>query len=91
MTHEWLTRILERLSTDSYALWQVLGSTCSTPEHREALVWPNDNHLCVLCGHTGFTETHFSENRDGKAVLQVLFNVQHLHNGENGIAQIWQF
>lgn len=93
MTHEWLTRDLKRMSSESYAIWQIgRVSSFSTPEQVwKSLVWPNDNIVCVLCGHTGFAGTLFSENQNGRKVPQILFNLQHLEKGGNGIIQIWRF
>lgn len=93
MTHEWLTRELKRVSGDSYAFWQIgNGSSFSTPEQIwNSLVWPNNNIVCVLCGHNGFAGTLFSKNMAGRDVPQILFDIQLLPNGGDGIVQVWNF
>lgn len=92
MTHEWLTRYGERVSTDSYAELQLEGySSYTTPEQVwSKLVKPNDNIICVLCGHNGFVAKLFSENDNGRLVPQILFNLQYQENGGNGYIQLWE-
>ena len=92
MTHEWLTRYGERISTDSYAELQLEGySSYTTPEQVwRKLVKPNDNIICVLCGHNGFVAKLFSENDSGRSVPQILFNLQYQENGGNGFIQLWE-
>ena len=93
MTHEWLTRYGERISTASYAESQFSGfSSYSTPEEIwESLVKPNDNIICVLCGHNGFSAKLFSTNDAGRDVPQILFNLQYQEHGGNGLIQLWEF
>ena len=93
MTHEWLTRYGERVSSHSYAESQFKGfSSYSTPEEVwNDLVNPNDNVLCVICGHNGFAAKLFSENMAGRQVPQILFNLQYQENGGNGLLQLWEF
>ena len=93
MTHEWLTRDGERISSDSYAEMHFSGySSYTTPEEVwNTLVKPNDNIICVLCGHNGFSAHLFSENDAGREVPQILFNLQYLENGGNGYVQLWEF
>ena len=93
MTHEWLTTAGERISTGSYAERQFKGySTYSSPEELwESLVKPNDNIVCVLCGHNGFSSKLFSENDAGREVPQILFNLQYQENGGNGLVHLWEF
>lgn len=92
LTHEWLTRFGERVSSNSYAEAQFSGySTYSTPEQLwNRLVKPNDNILCVLCGHNGFSAKLFSKNTTGRDVPQVLFNLQYQNNGGDGLVQLWE-
>lgn len=93
MTHEWLTRVGNRLSGYSYAEMQFTGySSFSTPEEVwKTLVKPNDNIICVLCGHNGFAAKLFSMNDAGREVPQILFNLQFQENGGNGLVQLWEF
>ena len=67
-------------------------SSYTTPEQVwNTLVKPNDNIICVLCGHNGFFATLFSENDSGRQVPQILFNLQYQENGGNGYVQLWEF
>lgn len=93
MTHEWLSDNIIRVSNDSYAYWQIgSGSTFSTAEQVwESLVWPNNNIVCVLCGHNVLTGQLLSKNQAGREVPQIMLNTQKLENGGNGIIQIWEF
>lgn len=93
VTHEWLTRSGERISSGSTAEAQFRGySSYSTPEQVwQRLVYPNDNIWCVLCGHNGFCKLLYSENQAGRNVPQLLFNLQYQDNGGNGLIQIWKF
>lgn len=93
MTHEWLTRYSKRISKGSYAEMQFSGySSYSTPEEIwEYLVKPNNNIVCVLCGHNGFAGKVYTENDFGRVVPQILFNLQYQENGGNGYVQLWEF
>lgn len=93
MTHEWLTKYGQRVNSGSYAELQFSGfSTFSTPEELwNELVAPNNNIICVLCGHNGFSAKLFSENKSGRKVPQILFNLQYQQNGGNGLLQLWEF
>ena len=93
MTHEWLTHDGERVGSGSYAEAQFSGySSFSSPEDIWlSLVKPNDNIICVLCGHNGFSAKLFSENDSGRMVPQILFNLQYQDNGGNGLVQVWEF
>ncbi len=92
MTHEWLSRSGERIHTDSYAEAHFPNSSYSTPEEIwQTLVYPNDNILCVICGHNGFCKYLFSKNNKGREVCQILFNLQYQENGGNGMVQLWEF
>ena len=93
LTHEWLTRYGERISTGSYAESQFSGySSYSTPEEIwNILVKPNDNIICVLCGHNGFSAKLFSLNDARREVPQILFNLQYQEYGGNGLVQLWEF
>lgn len=93
LTHEWLTRTGTRISAGSYAEKQLKGySSYSTPEEIwQQIVRPNPNVVCVLCGHNGFFACLNSINDAGRPVPQILFNLQYLNNGGNGIIQLWEF
>lgn len=94
LTHEWLTSRGHRISKgSSYAEAHFHGfSSYNTPEDIwNTLVKPNDNILCVICGHNGFSAKLLSENDAGRQVPQILFNLQSLQNGGNGLIQIWEF
>lgn len=92
LTHEWLNSEGQRISNGSDSELQLKGySSYSTPEEIwNQLVWPNDNIACVICGHAGFYSTLFTENCLGRQVPQILFNLQYLINGGNGLIQLWE-
>lgn len=101
MTHEFLTAKGKRISTGSYAQAQFEGySSYSTPEQVwQKLVYPNNNIVCVLCGHNGFSAQLFSKNAAGREVPQILFNLQYYKDpsdssftsGCNWMIQLWEF
>lgn len=92
MTHEYLTRAGKRISEESYAELQLRNTTWTTPEQVwQQLVKNNDNIVCVLCGHNGFSAQLFSENSVGRKVPQILFNLQYQNNGGDGWIQLWEF
>lgn len=92
MTHEFLTGKGERVSSDSYAEWQIRDSSWSSPEDVwQKLVKNNDNIVCVLCGHNGFSTQLYSQNKTGRDVPQILFNLQYQDNGGDGMIQLWEF
>lgn len=92
MTHEFLTRAGERISSNSYAERQLRNTTWSSPEDVwQKLVKNNDNIVCVLCGHNGFSAQLYSKNTAGRDVPQILFNLQTLENGGDGWIQLWEF
>lgn len=91
LTHEWLTRQGERISGSSYA-HMFRNTTFSTPEQVwNNLVYPNDNIVCTICGHSGFSQLLYSKNQKGRAVPQILFNLQYFENGGNGLLELWEF
>ncbi len=92
MTHEWLDSEGQRISNGSDSEQQIKGySSYSTPEDVwTQFVWPNDNIMCVVCGHAGFYASLFTDNCKGRRVPQILFNLQYLANGGNGLIQIWE-
>lgn len=94
MTHEWLDSNGERMEIGTHAEIHFKGcSSYSTPEDVwNLLVKNNDNIVCVLSGHEkAFSCVHLSENVFGRKVPQILFNLQFLPNGGDGIIQIWKF
>lgn len=92
MTHEFLTRAGERISSNSYAERQLRNTTWSSPEDVwQKLVKDNDNIVCVLCGHNGFSIQLYSKNTAGRDVPQILFNLQYQENGGDGWVQLWEF
>lgn len=92
MTHEWLSRYGDRLDDDSDANLQFSHSSHTTPQEIwNSLVYPNDNIVCVLCGHNGFCKYLFSKNKVGRDVCQILFNLQYQENGGDGMIQLWEF
>lgn len=92
MTHEWMTSKGERIKEGSYAEYHFRNHSYTTPEEIwQCLVYPNDNVLCVLCGHNGFCRYLTSENKAGRYVSQILFNLQYQPNGGDGMVQIWEF
>lgn len=85
MTHEWMSRAEKRIDKNSYAARQMPNISHSTPQEIwEKLVYPNDNILCVLCGHNGFCKYLYSTNQAGRKVGQILFNLQYQENGGDG-------
>lgn len=93
MTHELLNRN-GTFVQNSYSWSQFHDySPCSTPEDVwEHLVYPNDNVIAMVCGHNGFAAVNTEKiNVAGRAVPIVLFNLQYLDNGGNGLVQLWEF
>lgn len=93
MTHEWLDSKGKRMTDGTYAELHFEGySSYSTPEQIwDKLVKDNDNIICVLCGHEeNFSCFYQTRNSYGRDVPQLLFNLQFLPNGGNGIVQIWK-
>lgn len=92
LTHEWLTRDGDRIFSGSYAEKLLRNTTFSTPEYIwNTLVYPNDNIVCTLCGHNGFSKVLYSANIKGRGVPQILFNLQYFKNGGNGLVELWEF
>lgn len=92
MTHEWMTRTGERINEGSYADMQMPNISHSTPQEIwDKMVYPNDNILCVLCGHNGFCKYLYTPNKAGREVCQILFNLQYQEHGGDGMIQLWEF
>lgn len=56
----------------------------------EEIIYPNDNVRCVLCGHNSFSLQAYDKNAAGREVPQILFNLQYIKNGGNGLVQLWR-
>lgn len=92
MTHEFLSGAGQRIDEGSYAALHFPNISHSTPQEIwDNLVYPNDNILCVLCGHSGFCKYLYSPNKTGRKVCQILFNLQYQDNGGDGMIQLWEF
>ena len=92
MTHEYLTANGIRIVTDSYAERQFVNTSWSSPESLwQNLVKENDNIVCVLCGHNGFSAMSMCKNSAGRDVPQILFNLQYQDHGGDGWVQLWEF
>ena len=83
MTHEFLTAKGVRSS--------YIKNWNSPEQVWQHLVKDNDNIVCVLCGHNGFSAKLFSKNSAGREVPQILFNLQYQVNGGDGWVQLWEF
>lgn len=92
LTHEYLTSEGERILEESTAEHQFEDRPHTTPEQLwQSLIKNNDNIVCVICGHNGFSQHLFSVNSYNREVAQVLFNIQHQSNGGDGWIQFWEF
>ena len=68
------------------------NTTVTTPRQLwENLISENDNIVCLLCGHNGFSAHLTTLNKSGRDVEQILFNLQYQANGGDGWVQIWEF
>lgn len=67
-------------------------SLSSTPQYVwNHLIRNNDNIRCVLCGHRGFSQYYDDLLNDmGRKVPQILFNLQDVSNGGNGLVEVWE-
>lgn len=92
MTHEFLSAKGERISKGSFAEGQLVDTSWSSPENVwQNLIRKNDNIVCVLCGHNGFSARLFTKNDEGRDVPQILFNLQYQNHGGDGWIQLWEF
>lgn len=95
LTHEFLTskgKIIQ--DQDSYAYIDLARgeSTYSGPVYIwNNLIKDNNNIVCVLCGHHGFSAHLFTKNSFGREVPQILFNLQYQDHGGDGWVQLWEF
>ena len=91
LTHEFLWKDGERVHEKSFGEMQIRNSSYSSPEYLwDQLIKVNNNIVCVLCGHNGFSQQLYSENVSGRLVPQILFNLQYLENGGGGWIQLWE-
>lgn len=92
LTHEFLNPQGYRENTEnSYARKQFENRPNSSPDEIwDNLIFPNDNIRTVICGHNSFSCVYNSKNSQGREIPQILFNVQYLDNGGDGIIQLWE-
>ena len=79
---------------DSYAHIWISGehTSYSSPMYIwNNLIKDNNNIVCVLCGHNGFSVQRFTRNSFGREIPQILFNLQYQDNGGDGWVQLWEF
>ena len=92
LTHEHLTSKGELATNGVYSVSQFRNTTVTTPKQLwENLISENDNIVCLLCGHNGFSAHLTTLNKSGRDVEQILFNLQYQANGGDGWVQIWEF
>lgn len=93
LTHEFLTREGDFIvPNEYYQLTEFEDSTTSSPEYLwDNLIYPNDNVRAVICGHNSFSTINTSKkNITGRTIPLMIFNIQNLDNGGNGLLQIWE-
>lgn len=93
MTHEYLWRGV-RAGNDNLIDWHFGGTgvSHSNPDYLwENIIYPNDNVVGVLCGHNEFSDVLFTENKAGRNVPQILFNLQYKKHGGDGMLELWEF
>lgn len=93
LTHEFLTREGNFIvPNEYYQLTKFEDSTTSSPEYIwDNLVFPNDNVRAVICGHNSFSSINNSKkNIAGRIIPMIIFNIQSLENGGNGLVQVWE-
>lgn len=93
LTHEFLTREGNFIvPNEYYQLTKFEDSTTSSPEFIwDNLIYPNDNVRAVICGHNSFSTINNSKkNITGRTIPLMIFNIQYLENGGNGLVQVWE-
>lgn len=94
LTHEMLDGNENMISDEgSHARSQFESKSLScTPQYVwNHLIRNNDNIRCVLCGHRGFSQFYDKQKNDaGRNVPQILFNIQDVKNGGNGLVEVWE-
>lgn len=95
LTHEFLSskgNIIKDQDSYAYVDLSKGWSTYSGPEYIwENLIKDNNNIICVLCGHNGFSAHLFTKNSYNREVAQILFNLQYQDHGGDGWIQVWEF
>ena len=95
LTHEFLTskgKIIQDQESYAYIDLARGESTYSGPVYIwNNLIKDNNNIVCVLCGHHGFSAHLFTKNSFGREVPQILFNLQYQDHGGDGWVQLWEF
>lgn len=95
VTHEWIAPDGSMVvASDSYAARQFSETSedvLSASEVWERVVKPNDNVIAVVCGHNKFALYREDMNDAGRAVPQILFNLQYQDNGGDSMLQLWEF
>ena len=85
MTHEHLTSKGELVTKGVYSVSQFRNTSVTTPKQLwENLISENDNIVCLVCGHNGFSAHLTTTNKSGRDVEQILFNLQYQANGGDG-------
>ncbi len=92
LTHEFLSGEGDPIKTEnSYARKHFGNRPNSSPEEVwDNLVYQNDNIRAVICGHNGFSCLYKSKNYEGREIPQILFNIQYLERGGDGLIQLWE-
>ena len=95
LTHEFLYGkgdIVPDQDSYAYTDFSKGESTYSGPVYIwNNLIKDNNNIVCVLCGHNGFSAQRFTKNSFGREVPQILFNLQYQDHGGDGWVQLWEF
>lgn len=95
LTHEFLSskgNIVQDNDSYAYTDFSKGESTYSGPVYIwNNLIKDNNNIICVLCGHNGFSAHLFTKNSYNREVAQILFNLQYQNHGGDGWIQVWEF
>ncbi len=94
MTHELLSETGTVITSGSFGSMQFgsSGVAHSEPvEITERLLKPFPNVIMALCGHNAFDEECLIKREDGGTAPILLFNLQYLENGGNGIIELLEF
>lgn len=94
LTHEFLDGKEGLISDENtHARRQFVNKSlsCTPQDVWDRLIRSNDNIRCVLCGHRGFSQFYDNHINDaGRRVPQVLFNLQDVEHGGNGLLEVWE-
>lgn len=91
LTHEFLSANGERLKYYCSAQEQFKEDYLFLDQVWETFISECANIKAVICGHNGFNKVLYSDNKYGKSIPQVLFNLQYQENGGNGYVELWEF